>query len=274
MSVHYVYFNYNGIIRQIKQANTGQSVSVMDVEIEVAGDEALTGWTLVEGSTQGVGESVTVDKNDINLYPIIQKVNWITYYANGGSYTMPTYVGLGQMPNRPENPIRLGYRFDGWYTDAGLTQKFEFNTAINNDIQLFAKWIGQSSIKYTVIHWQQNADDDGYSFVESQELTGKAGEYTNARSKSYSGFKAGNLHQKEIAGDGSTIINIYYDRNVYQVYFYEYKGRPIRDWVKIEKLTISAKYGQNISSLWPSSRYPYEFEANWRVSSSSTSVLT
>ena len=42
----------------------------------------------------------------------------------------------------------------------------------------------------------------------------------------------------------------------------------------IEKLTISAKYGQNISSLWPSSRYPYEFEANWRVSSSSTSVLT
>ena len=123
-------------------------------------------------------------------------------------------------------------------------------------------------------HWQQNADDDGYSFVESQELTGKAGEYTNARSKSYSGFKAGNLHQKEIAGDGSTIINIYYDRNVYQVYFYEYKGRPIRDWVKIEKLTISAKYGQNISSLWPSSRYPYEFEANWRVSSSSTSVLT
>ena len=271
---YYVYFNYNGIIRQIKQANTGQSVSVMDVEIEVAGDEALTGWTLVEGSTQGVGESVTVDKNDINLYPIIQKVNWITYYANGGSYTMPTYVGLGQMPNRPENPIRLGYRFDGWYTDAGLTQKFEFNTAINNDIQLFAKWIGQSSIKYTVIHWQQNADDDGYSFVESQELTGKAGEYTNARSKSYSGFKAGNLHQKEIAGDGSTIINIYYDRNVYQVYFYEYKGRPIRDWVKIEKLTISAKYGQNISSLWPSSRYPYEFEANWRVSSSSTSVLT
>ena len=71
-----------------------------------------------------LGKSVTVDKNDINLYPIIQKVNWITYYANGGSYTMPTYVGLGQMPNRPENPIRLGYRFDGWYTDAGLTQKF------------------------------------------------------------------------------------------------------------------------------------------------------
>ena len=132
-------------------------------------------------------------------------------------------------------------------------------------IQLLAKWIGQSSIKYTVIHWQQNADDDGYSFVESQELTGKAGEYTNARSKSYSGFKAGNLHQKEIAGDGSTIINIYYDRNVYQVYFYEYEGRPIRDWVKIEKLTISAKYG-------PVS-YTHLRSANWSAPRTRLSIL-
>ncbi|MEQ2679796.1 InlB B-repeat-containing protein, partial [Enterocloster citroniae] len=255
---YYVYFNNNGVIRQIKQANTGQSVNVMDVDIEVAGDEALTGWTLSEGSTESVGDSVTIANSDINLYPIIQKVKWITYYANGGSYTAPTYVGIGQIPEAPENPMRLGYSFGGWYTDAALTKAFGFDTAINTDIELYAKWTGLSGIKYTVIHWKENADDNEYSFWDSQELTGRAGATTNAKSKSASGFNVQTITQKEIAGDGSTIVNVYYNRIVYKVVFKQYKRSGWGgSWNEISSLTISAKYGANIKSQWPdSNQYP------------------
>jgi uncharacterized repeat protein (TIGR02543 family) len=37
-------------------------------------------------------------------------------------------------------PEKEGYIFDGWYTDSEFTNKFDFNTAINNDITLYAKW--------------------------------------------------------------------------------------------------------------------------------------
>ncbi len=38
-------------------------------------------------------------------------------------------------------PEKEGYVFDGWYTDSEFTNKFDFNTVINSDITLYAKWI-------------------------------------------------------------------------------------------------------------------------------------
>ena len=83
------------------------------------------------------------------------------------------------------------------------------------------------------IHWWENADDDGYSFHESEELHGLTGESTAALAKSYttSGknirgesvgdkvFTATSILQKTIKGDGSTIVNVYYKRKTYTMHF-------------------------------------------------------
>ena len=54
----------------------------------------------------------------------------------------------------PEAPKAEGYTFEGWYTDAELTAKFDENTFINEDITLYAKWAkGGSS--------DQTPDDNG-----------------------------------------------------------------------------------------------------------------
>ena len=120
---------------------------------------------------------------------------------------------------------------------------------------LTAHWKA-AEVSYTVIHWWENADDDGYSFHESENKTGMTGTEANAKAKSYEGFTAQPVAKKTIKGDGSTIVSVYYKRNVYEVKFYSY---TIYNWLgRVEKsseeyvdLRITAKYGQDISKKWP-----------------------
>ena len=120
---------------------------------------------------------------------------------------------------------------------------------------LTAHWKA-AKVSYTVIHWWENADDNEYSFHESETKTGLTGTEVNATAKSYNGFTAQPVTKKTIKGDGSTIVSVYYKRNVYEVKFYSY---TIYNWLGgVEKsseeyvdLRITAKYGQDISKKWP-----------------------
>ena len=49
----------------------------------------------------------------------------------------------------PDDPVRPGHSFDGWYLDEALTQPFNFSTPIRQDTVLYAKW--EQVVKYTVI---------------------------------------------------------------------------------------------------------------------------
>lgn len=46
----------------------------------------------------------------------------------------------GTTITKPADPSKEGYRFDGWY-DSTLTNKFDFITIINDNINLYAKWV-------------------------------------------------------------------------------------------------------------------------------------
>lgn len=96
---------------------------------------------------------------------------------------------------------------------------------------------------------------------DTQTEKGTTGAQTKAKAKSYSGFTAQTIEQKTIAGDGSTIVNVYYKRNVYDVKFYSYSG-----WFSSSQeytsLKITAKYGANISDKWPT----YDGSSTWSTS--------
>lgn len=131
---------------------------------------------------------------------------------------------------------------------------------ITNSTTVYAGWEAANTT-YTVIHWQENADDNGYSYVASDEKQlGASGAQTAARAKSYPGFTAQAITQETIAGDGSTIVNVYYKRNVYDIKFYEEKrsGPFGSDWSEITSKRITAKYGANIRDKWPG--------GTWKVS--------
>lgn len=87
-------------------------------------------------------------------------------------------------------PTRSGYTFDGWYIDG---QKV---TSVSAKATVTAHWKANSKTEYTVIHWQENADDNEYSSTDIEKKIGATNSTTNAKAKSYSGFTAQTIEQK------------------------------------------------------------------------------
>ena len=249
--VFYVFFvDTQDRIVATREGQSGDTITFADVSFPVKSDESITGWYLEKDLTTEV-YSVKLENEDVTLYAKVEKGHWITFDSTGGSYVAPQFVTMGGSTAQPTpNPTKAGFTFDGWLLDEAA---FTFGDALDADITLTAKWTAKDEVSYTVIHWQENADDDNYSYVESVSMTGAAGEQTKATAKSYPHFKVEPITQQTIAGDGSTIVNVKYKRDVYEVKFYEQKGSFFSGyyWEEITAKRITAKYGACIGDQWP-----------------------
>ena len=289
---YHVFFKESpdGRIIATKTVANGTKVTFEDVNFPVGSDEAITGWYEDAGLTKKV-DSVTINGVDITLYAKVEQGYWLTFESNGGSYVAPAFYANGKTATAPTKPAKSGYTFVNWYTDEGLTTAADFSR-ITATTTLYAKWAEDTNTSYTVIHWLENADDDGYSYKASETKTGTTGGQTNATAKSYQGFTAQTITQETIKGDGSTIVSVYYKRNVYMVTFYLDdpiytcgKEEHTHAWwkgcynlkgeltckkeehthsasCKIETIVIEAKHGANISDQWPT----VNGSSTWRTS--------
>ena len=253
--VYYIFFKDNtGRVVATKECTDGQTVSdFSDVTFPVGPDESITGWYFDAANTQKAN-SVTISGQNVTLFAKVEKGYWITFDANGGSYTAPVFYANGTAAAAPvTNPTLPGYSFDRWYLDKECKNEADFSK-ITTSTTVYAGWKAADTT-YTVIHWQENADDNGYSYAESdKDQPGASGAQTAARAKSYLGFTAQAITQETIAGDGSTIVSVYYKRNIYTVTFWSVKGNFIYGWEKDKEITknrITAKYGENIKDKWP-----------------------
>lgn len=255
---YHVYFkDPDGRIIATKTGKTNDTISVADVNFPVGSDEAITGWYTDAGQKV---ESVTIGTSDITLYAKVEKGYWLTFESNGGSYVAPAFYANGTIAAAPDEPAKSGYTFAGWYTDEDLKTPASFGS-ITARTTLYAKWTAGTETKYTVIHFWENANDTGYSFKESETMTGATGGTTNADAKSYQGFTAQTITQQKIAGDGSTIVKVYYKRNVYSVRFYSNSG-ILSSSKEYTSLRITAKYGASIGDKWPT----YKNSNTWATS--------
>ncbi|WP_243394316.1 Ig-like domain-containing protein [Bifidobacterium parmae] len=64
----------------------------------------------------------------------------VTFDSNGGSAVATQTVDSGSVATSPTAPTRSGYTFGGWYSDAKLTTKYDFNSGVTGNITLYAKW--------------------------------------------------------------------------------------------------------------------------------------
>ena len=266
----YVYFyNPDGtqIMRTEKVADhKGHNYS--HVSYDVDSTHKLVGWAANQNGTDDITKNIAVPEGStsVNVYAIIKEGYWVTFDSDGGSAIDSQFVFDKISLNDQTTPTKPGYRFDGWYNG---TEKVENGEIITSSTTLKAHWKAVE-VNYTVIHWWENADDDGYSFHESENKTGLTGTEANAKVKSYEGFTAQPVVKKTIKGDGSTIVSVYYKRNVYDVNFYSYSisgglfrpGKPSEEYVD---LRITAKYGQDISKQWPT----YKGSSTWRTNDGS-----
>ena len=275
----YVYFyNPDGtkIMRTQKVADhDGHDYSSITYDVDAT--HKLVGWAAVPNGKDNIATNIAVPKDAVstNVYAIIEQGYWVTFDSDGGSNIDSQFVFNKISLNEETNPTKPGYTFAGWYN--GL-EKIENGTKVTAPMTLKAHW-NASEVNYTVIHWWENADDDGYSFHESEELHGLTGESTAAVAKSYttSGknirgesvedkvFTASTIFQKAIKGDGSTIVNVYYKRKTYTMHFKERKNS------RTDLSTITKKWGQSISkNEWPT----YDGNGNWQIASSKYLAFT
>lgn len=254
-TVYTVYFCYKGRTVATKElTDTQPSVSTGDVLVPVGADEKLTGWYIGETPYETVSTAnFPAGSDTLTLTAKVDKGHWIHFNSAGGSYVAPQFVTGNTIP--PADPARPGFSFEGWYEESG--KQFTFGSPLTSNITLTASWKSNTSTKYTVIHWQEKADESGWSLHETETKTGGTDAQTAAAAKSYDGFTAQTITQQTINGDGSTIVNVYYKRNVYDVKFFTIKyeggllsGKYVKD-KEIDSIRITAKYGANISKKWP-----------------------
>jgi len=218
-------------------------------------DKGVVGWSTTQGSD--TPETITFAAGVTSVYPVVRNGFWVTFDTDGGDYMAPQFR-MEALDLSKIIPTRSGYTFDGWYDAEGNPV-----TTVPTTATVTAHWKANSKTEYTVIHWQENADDNEYSSTDIEKKTGITNSTTNAKAKSYSGFTAQAITQKTIAGDGSTIVNVYYKRNVYSVKFYTIYDYSFFGYSYKEdtSLRITAKYGANIRDKWPNKP-----ESAWNVS--------
>lgn len=131
-------------------------------------------------------------------------------------------------------------------------------TMPQSDSTYTAVWTAKGDIAYKVEHYQQNADDDGYTLHDTDPLTGATDAEVTAAARNYDHFvlnesAAGTVSSGVIAADGSLVLRLYYDRETLRVTFDAGEGGTLTD--EAEK---TFRYGQTFSVTAPT-RPDYHF---------------
>ena len=91
--------------------------------------------------------------------------------------------------------------------------------SVSEDVTVILYYVAGTS-KYTVKHYYQNLENDEYTLDPTVvELTGDIDAYTEAVAQNKPGFRSKGVPQTIIAADGTTVVEIYYDREYYTVTF-------------------------------------------------------
>ncbi len=242
----------------LDEGETYASVRVDDVSVPAPATMSATGWTS-DDYKAGEQTTYTKKQmpiwaevtGDFNLYPTFSAGHWLRFSGgpagSGAGYREAIFVSAETQASELANfgtIKRDGYTFAGWYYKGSEADPFDGTEAATNasgaalnaqdlldrilaasgDLTLYAHWTGNATT-YKVISWFENADDDEYSFgytgVEGlQEFPANSGDVTDYTPTAVDGFTAQAFDQVIVNGDGSTTLNVYYKRNIYEVKFY------------------------------------------------------
>lgn len=186
----------------------------------------------------------------------------LNFDLKGGYGVEPIYARYGA-PVSAGTPAKAGYIFDGWDKELPKT------VPAHND-KFTAKW-REDKAGFTVVFWYENADPetDGtykYSvagtYKPADVASGTEVGSDNYKDQSFTGrdadhftYNADKAETVTVAGDGSTVLNVYYTRNSYTLTFPDCGTKEL-NCGKVEHTHSSAccKYGGTSLSHWGHSK--------------------
>ena len=187
------------------------------------------------------------------------------YFSTSGNYIEPIegYYGedISEKVSQTANPTRPGYTFKSW--------DIPIPTVLLEDLTITALW-EESTAEYVVLYWKQNADDDDYTLEKAEAKSGNIGELctyntTIVNESSFAGFEFLKADQDvTIKSDGSTFLNVYYNRKMTGLSFYV-------DGVLYHE--IRGRYGATID-YWPDSNDVFQLHKQNNPSTPNTYFLS
>ncbi|MDY3035005.1 MAG: InlB B-repeat-containing protein [Absicoccus sp.] len=264
----YVFFtDKTGRVFNTKEGAPGDVITTSDVSVPLGSEESVTGWYTDKALTNAVSE-VTLSDHNVTLYPKIEKGHYL-YFSTGdnASYIEPEFVAAGKQTQKPNDPTRPGYTFKGWSTTEGGSVNYHFGQTLSDNQTIYAVWSANTDTSYTVIYWKQSVNDSKdatdssktYDYDDSETRKGKTGDVASPSSsdqnKNYTGFRynASKSTSVSINGDGTTVLNVYYDRISMTINFRQ------RNTLLY---TFTGLYGQTLKQngySWPSPGYGYRW---------------
>ena len=148
--------------------------------------------------------------------------------------TFPTVLGyLPYLNEAQENSLDLNF--------TAIDKDYTYNVVYK-----------PTNVNYTVIHYQQNLGDDNYKEVARETKQGLTESVVPDVANEYDGFYALLYEKPNIAADGLTVVEIYYDRYYYLMNFDLDGGYGVEP--------IYARYGTPIGNVGTPTKAGYSFE--------------
>ena len=279
----------------MRQNDLSYTVSYVDedgnalAEAKTVGDKTF-GDTVTEDAIDIAGYELAAGEQASKSIEIAAEGNAITFtYAKrafGLVYTYEGAVPAGAQQwlseNAPEQDVLFGenvpvldepefdgYTFSGWIPQGVEVENGSF-TMPANDVTFVGTWTANGDTRYTVNYYQQNINDDDYTLYNSEERTAETATQVSAIAADREGFTfnaARSVTTGMVAGDGSLVLNIYYDRNAYTV-TYTYGG-TVPAGAPALPATQTYRYGQTVTIAPNAALAGYTF-SGWGVTGTMT----
>ncbi|MBR6351344.1 MAG: InlB B-repeat-containing protein, partial [Firmicutes bacterium] len=194
------------------------------------GSSSNSGRVVNTNGTINNSGTFTNNYGEITLDGTVTGVSFtVRFDANGGAVgSASVSVNFGGTVSAQEVE-KEGSEFNGWFYNGSA---YNFSTQVVRDITLTAQWTdipAPTTADYTVKHMLQ--DLNGNTFTEKTDdtrtLNGTIGENTAAEANSYTGFEPLSITQQTINADGSTVVEVKYERLSYAVKFVDDNGNTI-----------------------------------------------
>lgn len=102
------------------------------------------GYTFKYWSKTSTGEAFDLTSkvtDDLILYAIYQiNVYEVSLVIDSETPIQKVEVNYNELLSEPVEPVKSGYKFQGWYLDTDYTKKYDFSLPVKNNLVLYSKW--------------------------------------------------------------------------------------------------------------------------------------